>query len=258
MGNFTKVLIVIAMVSLSESRAWYAPNGQDDVADPPSSQRGQRYEEEDEFGVEVFSPRLGRAKTRPSTTTPAPPVKARTTTSAPSTTAPPPRPSYDKPAPPRRVINHAYGYPEFVAAPNPAPPLGQSYFGVDLGSLSNPEELGSGHETVTPPPATTQTPGAASVTAEEIPTAPVSAEKGDKPSSTNAAFVLQLIKVMRWPVVALILTVVLGSCLLSGCSVGQFGQQCFETNAHRQTLRMISPRMDHDVTGAGLSQAGDF
>lgn len=51
------------------------------------------------------------------------PVKKRTTT------APPPRPTYDKPAPPRRVINPAYDYPEFLATPNPAPPLGQSYFG---------------------------------------------------------------------------------------------------------------------------------
>ena len=46
---------------------------------------------------------------------------------------------------------------------------------------------------------------------------------------------------------------VLDSCLLSGCSVGLFGRQCFETNVHRQTPKMTGSRVDHDIAGAGLS-----
>ena len=246
---------MVAMVSLSESRAWYAPNGQDEVATPPSSGRGQRYEEEDDFEVEIFSPRLGRAKTRPSATTPAPPVKAWTTTSAPATSAPPPRPLYDKPAPPRRVVDHSYDYPEFIAAPNPTPPIKQSYFGVDLGSLSDSEGSGSGQESPAPSPTTDSPTSAAPAPAlpeEGLATPDKEGKKTGSPTS-NAALVLQLIKMLRWPLVAVVLIAVLGTCLLSGCWVGLFGRQCFDTNTHRRAVVLPKPRADQDISGDGLS-----
>ena len=221
----------MAMVTLSESQAWYAPHGQDNVAEPPFFRATHRSEEEDEYAVEVFSPRSGRARALPASTTPAPPVKTQ-----PPTVAPPPRPSYDKPAPPRRVVNHLYDYPEFVATPNPTTPIGQSYFGVDLGSLSDPEESGSDHVTTAPPPTDDPTPESASVPAIEDSPVPETTDKIARSSPADAAFFLQLIKVLLWPVVALILIAVLGGCLLSGCSVGLFGRQCFKTNAHRQAL----------------------
>ena len=145
----------------------------------------------------------------------------------PPTTAPPPRPSYDKPAPPRKVVDHAYDYPEFVAAPNPAPPLGQSYFGVDLGSLSDPEEIGSGQGTSTSSSSTTPKPTPPPTVADQDDQSTADpAEKREKTTaSLSSIFVLQLIKLVRWPLVALILIAVLGSCLLSGCSVGIFGRR---------------------------------
>ena len=143
-----------------------------------------------------------------------------------------------------------------MAAPNPAPPLGQSYFRVDLGSLSDPEETGSGQETSTPLPTTTQT-------SEATPTQTDSEEENNSPEPSgnrnksvapdSAAFVLQLIKVVRWPIVVLILIAVLGSCLLSGCSIGLFGRQCFETNTHHQAPKSNGPRADQDISGDGLS-----
>ena len=118
-------------------------------------------------------------------------------------------------------MNHAYDYPEFVAAPNPTPPIGQTYFGVDLGSLSDPEESGSGQELSTPSPAspTTDSPtGLTPVPAldEEDPAYPDIGNRNLSPSSCNAAFILQLIKMLRWPLVAMVVIAVLGSCLLSG------------------------------------------
>ena len=259
MGVFTKILVVVAMVLLSESRAWYAPEGQDDVADPLPSRGNRRLEEEDEFEVDTFPPRSGRAKVRTSSFTPKPATKVRS-----PTTAPPPRPGYDLPAPPRRVVNHLYDYPEFVSDAKPAPPIGQSYFGVELGSLSDPAETGSGQEVPTSFPPTVQESGATPAQDDSDEEAPISdATKRKKKTSSvgpstdtsadTAAFLLQLVKMIRWPVVALILIAVLGSCLLSGCSVGLFGRQCFETNTHRQAPQIKGPRADQDISGDGLS-----
>ena len=163
--------------------------------------------------------------------------------------------SYDKPAPPRKVVNHAYDYPEFVAAPNPTPPIGHSYFGVDLGSLSDPEGSRSDQELSTPSPAPPTTGAPTGLTpvptpAKEDPTNPDIEDRKPSPSSSNAAFVLQLIKLLRWP---LVVVAVLGSCLLSGCSVGLFGRQCFDTNTHRRTVAPPKPRDDQDLSGDGLS-----
>ena len=248
MGNLTKLFVLVAMVSLSETRAWFAPYEQDDVAEPASSRSTKRPEEEDDFGVEVFPPRSGRAMAPATTTTPAPPARTR-----PPTTAPPPRPSYDKPAPPRKVLDHSYDYPEFVAAPKPTPPIGQSYFGVDLGSLSDSEGSGSGQESPAPP-ATTDSATSSSPVLPEEGSAPTDREnKTTGPHSSIAALTLQLIKMLRWPLMAVVLIAVLGTCLLSGCSVGLLGRQCFETNAHRRSVAPPKPRVDQDISGEGLS-----
>lgn len=85
---------------------------------------------------------------------------------------------------------------------------------------------------------------------------PLPEPAGNKDKSTapdSTAFVLQLVKLMRWPIVALILIAVLGSCLLSGCSVGLFGKQCFDTNTHRRVAMPPKPRADQDISGDGLS-----
>ena len=233
MGIFVKTLLLVAMVTLSETRAWYAPHGQDDVAEPASSRATRRPEEDDEFAVETFAPRSGRARAPTASSTAAP-----ATRTSPPTTAPPPRPSYDKPAPPRRVIDHSYDYPEFVAAPNPTPPIGHSYFGVDLGSLSSSEGSGNDQESQDPVP-TTASPAPASpapVDPEEDSDSARGSDRKTASQSSDVVLALQLTKMLRWPLVAVILIAVLGTCLLSGCSVGLFGRRCFDTNAHRRTV----------------------
>ena len=149
----------------------------------------------------------------------------------------------------------SYDYPEFAAAPNPTPPIGQSYFGVDLGSLSDSEESGSGQEPPAPSPTKDSPTSAAPAPALPVegPAMPDSEGKKTGSPSPNAAFVLQLIKMLRWPLVAMVLIAVLGSCLLSGCSVGLFGRQCFDTNTHRQAVVLSKPRADQDIPGYGLS-----
>ena len=246
MGIFVKIFFVVAMVTLSETRAWYAPHNQDDVADQSPSRSTRRQEEEDEFAVEVFSPRSGRTIPKPTSNAPAPPKRAPT-----PKMAPPARPSYDKPAPPRRVIDHSYDYPEFVAAPNPTPPIGQSYFWVDLGTLSSLE--GSGNDQKTPEP----TPAAISPAAvtpvlidpEEASDSVHNSNKKSASTTPDVALVLQLVKMLRWPLVAVILIAVLGTCLLSRCSVGLFGRRCFDTNAHRRAASTSAkPPTDREVT----------
>ena len=247
MGTFVKIFALVAMVALTETRAWYAPNGEDDVADQSPSRSTRRREEDEEFAVEVFSPRSGRPTTFTSSTTPMPPKRIPL-----PKMAPPARPAYDKPAPPRRVVDHSYDYPEFAAAPNPTPPIGQSLFGVDLGSLSSSssdssEEGHTGSKAVptTPPP----TPAPAQVDTEETTEPEIEAAKNSPSSTVTVATTLQLVKLLRWPLVAVLLIAVLGTCLLSGCSVGLFGRRCFDTNTHRRTTIAPTPsQTSHDVT----------
>ena len=75
MGLIVKILFVVAMVTLLETRAWYAPHGQDDVAEPAPSRSTHRPEEDEDFAVETFPPRSGRARVLPASTTPAPPTR---------------------------------------------------------------------------------------------------------------------------------------------------------------------------------------